>query len=83
MNQPRSTILNNTALAPDMGVLQHERDFTQVKAWMQHWPKLGSEDAKVNFLVMLKTRRDQFEDAHAGECFKTLAGMWIEERLMS
>ena len=80
--QPKSTILNNIPLAPDLGELQHERDFTQIKAWMQHWPKLGSEEAKVNFLVMLKTRRDQFEDAHAGECFKTLAAKWIEERLM-
>ena len=82
MIQPRSMILNNAALAPDLGDLQHDRDFTQIKAWMQHWPKLGSEQAKVNFLVMLKTRRDQFEDAHAGECFKTLAARWIEERLM-
>lgn len=81
MTQPHSTVLK-TPLAPDLGTLQHERDFTQIKAWMQHWPKLGSEDAKVNFLVMLKRRRDQFEDKHAGEVFKTLAERWIEERLM-
>ena len=81
MTQPRSTILN-APLAPDLCMLQHERDFSQIKAWMQHWPKLGSEEAKVNFLVMLKRRRDQFDDAHAGECFKTLAGKWVEERLL-
>lgn len=81
MNQPRSTILN-APLAPDLGTLQHERDFTQIKAWMQHWPKLGSEEAKCNFLLMLKRRRDQFDDKHAGECFSTLATKWIDEELL-
>ena len=77
-----STVLKGTQLSPDMSALQHERDFTQIKAWRQHWPTLQSEAAKMNFLIMLKMRRDQFDDLHAAVVFKELAAQWIDERYM-
>ena len=79
--QSKSTILNNIPLAPDLGDLQHERDFTQVKAWMQHWPNLTSEQSKVNFLMYLKQKRDM-GDQHAEETLKTLTARWLEEKFI-
>lgn len=79
---PRSTILKNAKLAPDMGALQHERDFTQINAWRNHWPTIESEQAKVNFLMMIKSRRDQFDDLHAAVALKELTAKWLEEKFV-
>jgi hypothetical protein len=76
----KSTILNNRRLSPEMGTLQHERDFSYVNAYLNHWSKLETEQSKMNFLVMLKARRDQCNDEAARDVLKELAVKWVEEK---
>ena len=66
-----------------LGALQHERDFDQAAAWLEHWTTLIEERSKVNFLVMLKGRRDNNNDYKAGQAFATLATQWIDERYLN
>lgn len=80
---PRSKVLHDAQLAPDMGVLQHERNFDQLEAWRQHWTTLKDDGAKTNFLLMLKSRRDVFDDLTAAVAVKELALRWIDERYVA
>jgi hypothetical protein len=41
---------------------------------------LETEQSKMNFLVMLKARRDQCNDEAARDVLKELAVKWVEEK---
>lgn len=59
--------------------LQHEKGWTQVAAWRAHWNALTDEQLKVNFLLMLKERRDLMRDKAAGDVLAELAELWVFE----
>jgi hypothetical protein len=77
---PRSTVLNNAQLAPNLGTLQHEREFDQRNAWVEHWARLQDDQTKVNFLLMLKARRDSHDDKQARFTLNHLTQMWLNEK---
>jgi hypothetical protein len=63
-----------------LDALQHERNFDQLKTWYAHWGTMTEERSKVNFLMMLKSRRDNNNDALAEQAFGTLAHGWMSEK---
>jgi len=63
----------------DLSALQHEREHSKPKAWIEHWGTINSEPAKVNFLMMLKSRRDNYRDQEAGGVLNYLVELWLGE----
>ena len=60
--------------------MQHERNHSVEEAWVSQWNAMASEEAKINFLVMLKERRDMQKDDTARRALLNLASRWISEK---
>lgn len=65
-----------------LDAMQHEKGWTQRDAWLDHWTKLTSDQVKVDFLLMLKERRDRQRDDVARDVFTVLAAAWATERFV-
>lgn len=53
------------------------------KQYRDHFAALMSEKQKVDFLLMLKERRDRNRDAIAGSILLELCGHWIADKFVS
>jgi hypothetical protein len=60
--------------------LQHERKHSTEEAWVARWENMVNEDSKINFLAMLKERRDLRGDDSAGRVLLELNQRWLSEK---
>lgn len=67
-------------MAGFLSPLQHERQHSVEDAWIAQWNAMLSEEAKINFLMMLKERRDLQKDDVARRALLNLASRWISEK---
>lgn len=52
------------------------------KDWERFYDSRTSDRAKVEFLLMLKERRDRYQDSDAGKMFSKLSVRWMTERFL-
>ena len=66
----------------NLGALQHEKGFDQVKAWIEAYETATTERGRVNLLLMLKSRKFDHRDDQAAVCLDTLAVRWLDSPLL-
>ena len=67
----------------DFSTLQHERGHNRPKFWIDHWHTIKEERTKLNFLMMLKGRRDMHGDKDADGTLNYLVEQWLHEQYIS
>lgn len=50
------------------------------KDWERFYDTRDTDRAKVEFLLMLKGRRDRYRDSDASKMFSLLAARWVAEK---
>ena len=61
-----------------MGMPNQNQDFAS--EYRKYWSMLKTEKAKLDFLLMLKERRDRYQDSDAGKTFSKLVTRWMTEK---
>lgn len=51
-----------------------------MQEWERYYAGLKTDRAKLDFLLMLKQRRDQYADSEADKAVSLLATRWLAER---
>lgn len=50
------------------------------KDWERFYATRDTDRARVEFLLMLKERRDKYQDSEASKMFSLLAARWMAEK---
>ena len=51
-----------------------------MRDWERYYDERSDDRGKVDFLLMLKERRDRYQDSDAGKTFSKLVTRWMTEK---